>query len=570
MSKVPIGSPAPTKRRKKNQSKTRRSRANSRNNGDAVEEVSISVEETLHEGSRNQVAYGSTGHPDGKSVTTATPIPIRSVAPTNDTQPFSKEISPLSPDAEAANISENFFLLDGCGSPFIDISDECFAPETPGNMMQSHIVLAPQTDLDIDFTWKQSQNERLRRVKSEEEAMGTIAAMNFDPSTSAPFPHVDLSFGQSSIASSPDTAFDFNLNVVKYPIGNWPALSCPSVFTGSITTDQVYTDFSQPQQTVFYTDFGQDNVSSPDGNISDEIAILFGSSFYDRAQEKVPLGQKATTELLIDSCSDPVEYGTNISETFPSVQAASSGKGPRKRSSSGDDGCDGSKDTNLTSCERLPRDNQGERPLACPFHKKDPQRYQDCGKYTLRRIKDVKQHIYRLHCKPELYCSRCFDNFKCSNERDHHIREGRCTLQEVPNLDGVISDTQKKELKECKSRGTSKQQQWMELWGVIFPGAKPPRSPHVESGQAELLSSLRSYWDGNADKIIARSIGKHAPECLSSSRIREVVDIILDHFETNTTNWDSTTNRERSGAPQPPPASESIVEDILSHLFLLD
>ncbi|KAI1749540.1 hypothetical protein F4782DRAFT_512970 [Xylaria castorea] len=578
MSRTPIGSTAPPKRRKKNQSKTRRSRVNGRNNGDAVEEISIPAEETIHEGWRNLVTYGSTDHPNSKSVTTATPIPIRSVAPIDDTQPLSKELTPPSPNVEATNTSEKFFSMDGCGSPAIDISDECFTPKTPENMIQPHILSAPQTDLDINFIWNPFQNERLRTVKSEEEAMGTITAMNFDLGTSAPFPHIDLNFGHSSIASSPDTTFDFNLDVetdsalpmAKFPFGNWTVPNFPSVFTSPIATDQLYTDSSQPQQTTFCTDFGQDTIISSNENDSDEIAILFAPDFYDLFQEQEPLAQKDAKKPLIDSYSDPAEYDTRLSEILPSEQAACSGKGPRKRSSSGDDGCDGGEDANLTNCGRLPRDNGGVMLLACPFHKRNPQRYQECGKYILRRIKDVKQHIYRLHCKPEHYCSRCFKSFKCSNERDHHIREGGCTLQAVPNHDGVISDNQRKELKECKSRGTSKQKQWMELWDVIFPGVKPPRSPYIESGQAELLSSLRTYWDGNADKIIARSIGNYDLELLGSSGIREVVDVILDHFETDRANWDLTTDREGGGAPQPPLASPNSVEDILSHLFLLD
>ncbi|KAI0471199.1 hypothetical protein F4859DRAFT_515422 [Xylaria cf. heliscus] len=598
MSKVPIGSAGPPKRRKKNQSKTRRSCTNGRNKRNAVENVSVPANETLHESSGNRVTYGSTDHSDGKSVTTATPIPIGSVAPTSDTQPFSK---PQSAQVEAGMTSEKLFPLDGCDSPFIYIWDERFTPGTPANMMQSHVASVTQKDPDIEFVWNPFQDERLRTVKSEEETMGTITAINFDVGTSAPFPHMDFNFGHSSIVSTPDTKFDFNvdteldvaLSAARLPIRNWPMQNFSSAFSGPTATDELYSESPQLQQIGLSIDLGQDNISSSNANSIDKMAVLFDTSF----QEQDSLGQKYATKPLINSYSNTPQYGAKISEISLSAQTASSGKGPRKRPSSGDDGCDGGEDANLTNCGQPPRDNGGERLLACPFHKKDPQRYQDCSKYTLRRIKDVKQHIYRLHCKPELYCSRCFENFKCSNERDHHIREGGCALQDMPKRDGIISDSQRKELKECRSRGTSKQKQWMELWNVVFPGAKPPRSPHIESGQAELLSSLRSYWDGNADEIIARSVGKHDPECLNSGHdsrfssasayigqhypmpisrgvvghIRDVVDIILDYFESNPTNWDSTTNKERDGTPQLPQGYENSVEDLsLSPLFLLD
>ncbi|KAI0864272.1 hypothetical protein F4860DRAFT_437467 [Xylaria cubensis] len=570
MTILSIDSTASSKRRKRNQSKSRRSRANGRNKDDTVEEVSISAGETVHEGSKNRVAYMSTDQ-DGQSVTTATPIPIRSATAINDALEIPKGICPLSPHVEAANTSESFFSLDGCDSPFIDISDECFTPKTPEHMIQPYPI-APQTDINFDFLSNPFQNESLRTVKSEEGTVETVTAMNFDQSASGPFPHMDFNFGHSSIASSPDTAFDFNpgvetgstISMARFPFGNW-SIPNSSIFTGPIITDRVYTDHSQPQQTGLCTDFGQDVITSSNENNSNEISMLFGPSFYSQFQEQGPLAQKDTIKLLTDSYPCPAEYGTTLSEFLPLAQATSHGKGPRKRSSPGNDECEGGEDTNLTNCGRQPRDNGGGRLLACPFHKKDPQQHQDCGKYTLRRIKDVKQHIYRLHCKPELYCSRCFASFKCSNERDNHIREGGCILQEVPNHDGIISDNQRKELKECKSRGTSKQQQWMELWDVIFPGVKRPRSPYIESGQAELLSSLRTYWDSNADEIIAKSNGKHNQEFLASSQIREVINIILDHFETDRTNWDLTTDGEKGSAAQP-----LQFEDTLSHLILAD
>ncbi|KAI1736967.1 hypothetical protein F4680DRAFT_429787 [Xylaria scruposa] len=549
MSIASNNSAASSKRRKRNQKKSRRSRADGLNNGDAFDGISISAGQ--HEGSRNCVAYGSTDQ-DGQSVTTTTSIPIRSVTPINDIP-------------EMTNASESLFQLDGCGSPFFDISDECFAPKSSDHMIQSHVPLAPQTDIDMDFVWNPLQSERLRIVKSEAGAMETTTAMNLDQSTSGPFPQMDFNFGHSSISSSPDTAPDFNLgvetdstfSVARSPFGNWSIPIFPSVFTGPIITDQVDAD---PQQTGFSTDSGQDVIIDSNENNSSEMAMLFDSSFCGQFQEQEP-----TAELLAEIYSCPVECSVSLSEFLPSAQANNPGKGPRKRSSPGGDECDGGEDINPTNCGRQPRDNGGEGLLACPFYKKDHQRYQDCGKYTLRRIKDVKQHIYRLHCKPELYCSRCFESFKCSNERDNHIREGGCILQEVPNHDGVISDNQRKELKECKNRGTSKQQQWMKLWNVIFPGVKRPRSPYIESGQAELLSSLRTYWDGNADEIIAKSIGKHDPGFQGSGRIREAINIILDHFETDLSNWDLTADGENDCVSQPSP-----VEDILSHLIILD
>ncbi|RWA07667.1 hypothetical protein EKO27_g7443 [Xylaria grammica] len=150
-------------------------------------------------------------------------------------------------------------------------------------------------------------------------------------------------------------------------------------------------------------------------------------------------------------------------------------------------------------------------------------------------------------------------SFKCSNERDHHIRESGCILKEVPSFDGAISESQRKELKDCGSRGTSKQEQWTELWKVIFPGVNPPRSPYIENDQAELLSCLRSYWDENADQIISGSLGKRNLESVNCTVIRDSVNALLDRFEAKSTKWDISADGERGGISRQSPASDDWV-----------
>ncbi|KAI3335800.1 hypothetical protein F4824DRAFT_463599 [Ustulina deusta] len=568
---IPIGFAAPPKKRKKNRTKTRRSYIDSRAKGNAAGGASTAVETTANEGLKNLVAHESIeDHSDGESVAIATPISMGPVAPTHETQLFSEEISPSGSYTEATNASENSFSPGGRISPFTVLWDEDFNSDTSEHTMQPQIASAPQMNIDSDSIWTLVDHEKPGTLKLEEELMSTEMVTDFDPSTPTPFSLLDFTFGHS-VASSPDTTFDFypevNIGLVptaaKFPIDNWPVPNFPPVSTVPITT---YSDSAQKQLTGLGPDFGPMAISGSNGNAATWIDIPSGPSC-DQYQDHGSPIQSGTGQLLDDNWPGTFEYGPNVSTIIPSPQTASSGKGGRKRSSSADAEGGGDGPAQLVNCGRSPRETGGESLLACPFHKKDPQRYQDCGKYTLRRIKDVKQHIYRLHCKPELYCSRCFTTFKCLDERDYHIREGGCTKREVPSFDGTISEDQKKELKDCGGRGTSIQEQWTKLWEVIFPGTKPPRSPHIENDQATLLSCLRSYWDGNAGEIIERSLGEHDPEseCLNSSQIKGVVDSILDHFGTNPTQWDLTSNRERADTFQQPLASEDFVGDMLNH-----
>ncbi len=65
--------------------------------------------------------------------------------------------------------------------------------------------------------------------------------------------------------------------------------------------------------------------------------------------------------------------------------------------------------------------------LACPFYKWDAHKYHDCLRYGLRRIKDVKQHVYRRHTKPDLYCAVCYQVFSSADARDAHVRGMDCS-----------------------------------------------------------------------------------------------------------------------------------------------
>ncbi|KAI1635809.1 hypothetical protein F4809DRAFT_427506 [Biscogniauxia mediterranea] len=74
-------------------------------------------------------------------------------------------------------------------------------------------------------------------------------------------------------------------------------------------------------------------------------------------------------------------------------------------------------------------DNMNSRSFACPFDKSNSNKYSDCRTNILTRIKDVKQHVYRKHSKPHLYCPFCFQVFANANSRDTHIRQETCVPQ---------------------------------------------------------------------------------------------------------------------------------------------
>ncbi|KAI1491721.1 hypothetical protein F5X96DRAFT_451763 [Biscogniauxia mediterranea] len=173
-------------------------------------------------------------------------------------------------------------------------------------------------------------------------------------------------------------------------------------------------------------------------------------------------------------------------------------------------------------------DNMNSRSFACPFYKSNSNKYSDCRTNILTRIKDVKQHVYRKHSKPHLYCPLCFEVFTKAKSRDNHIRQETCVPQRDPGYDG-ISEDQKESLREKSVRGKPVEEQWRDVWYIIFPGATPPESPYLQSYREEVASTIRSFWDENKDQVISETI-KTVP--VTRSLLDKGMDTLIMLFET--------------------------------------
>ncbi|KAI1648393.1 uncharacterized protein F4817DRAFT_72575 [Daldinia loculata] len=207
---------------------------------------------------------------------------------------------------------------------------------------------------------------------------------------------------------------------------------------------------------------------------------------------------------------------------------------------------------------KIPQNNQNiqsnngggcprKRWLACPWYKKDPLKYSSCAKYKLLRIKDVKQHTYRRHMKPTIYCSVCFRVFSREKERDRHTQKNICTPRSKPEFDG-LSEQQRKELNQSANRGRNDTERWYCMWDTIFPGERRPLLPYLGVGRQELLPLLRSFWNQRHQEIISNVLQGSSSQrkLLEPEMVQNVMDTIFDRFEAESLIWDSYPN-EPSG-----------------------
>ncbi len=195
--------------------------------------------------------------------------------------------------------------------------------------------------------------------------------------------------------------------------------------------------------------------------------------------------------------------------------------------------------------------------LACPYFKLDPRKHRYCRRYTLRRVKDIKQHILRKH-KGRPSCPKCSQTFAPEDQMEHHRKS--CQGTAAPTLETRTTreiltqgttEQQMKELRQYLSRGKPLRDQWYDMWDILFPGEQRPRSVHMDSQSPEppkrhvAASSLRDLWRDRKSDIMLQAIQELQITFTESHRdaIDKVMESFLDLVDSaahNTTNMPSS------------------------------
>ncbi|KAK3989609.1 hypothetical protein QBC44DRAFT_82551 [Cladorrhinum sp. PSN332] len=152
-----------------------------------------------------------------------------------------------------------------------------------------------------------------------------------------------------------------------------------------------------------------------------------------------------------------------------------------------------------------PQTKQKSRPLACPFLKRDPDRYHCCSKYNFQKIKEIKQHLRRKHMPEGYICLRCQSEHQSEAALRRHMKQDQaCEAGEA--LDGIISGHQKLALQKYPGRGKSQEAHWFDMWDIIFPNVPRPQSVYVKTEAEEAIDSLWKFWDEEKSNIIVAAL----------------------------------------------------------------
>ena len=90
------------------------------------------------------------------------------------------------------------------------------------------------------------------------------------------------------------------------------------------------------------------------------------------------------------------------------------------------------------------------------------------------------------------------------------------------------------ELRNYQSRGRPLEEQWFDMWNIIFPGAQKPKSVYVGSRLSEIVPMLRRLWNKRRSEIISDVAQTSFLDTLPGSFVDDVMGLVFDRFEEET------------------------------------
>lgn len=163
----------------------------------------------------------------------------------------------------------------------------------------------------------------------------------------------------------------------------------------------------------------------------------------------------------------------------------------------------------------------GRLPFACPFHKMDHIEHSRCRLRILMRIKDVKQHLGRSHYRRS-HCPRCGEFMDEPELREHARMDPPCANKDF--VRSGIDPSQSLQLSKRSDRRRSEEEQWYDIWDIIFPGHPRPASPFLKSEAFE----YSEYIATNGPLILRMHLREHGCLGPESDVADEIVDSVLE------------------------------------------
>lgn len=265
-----------------------------------------------------------------------------------------------------------------------------------------------------------------------------------------------------------------------------------------LTDDHGYFEFVEPMESGDES-FDTDQLSISDAS-DDAPPLNTNEPLYPMlisVLDQLFLGFRSLTQRSpgASAITQRSNTSTQASRTSSSSASGAPSQIHLKRKLGKDNGDDGDQDDSQRPPRKIIRRNSSpdhKKVLACPYFKKDPKRHGHCGKRLLKRIRDVKQHLTRVHTSAR-YCQRCHVTFKDDESMNAHIYQ--CDRQDSSSASEVISYQQHLELARKSKPSLSEPCQWFVIWDILFPNCRRPISAYIDPDLSADLSGFLEYCE---------------------------------------------------------------------------
>ncbi|KAF2475309.1 uncharacterized protein BDR25DRAFT_340117 [Lindgomyces ingoldianus] len=148
-----------------------------------------------------------------------------------------------------------------------------------------------------------------------------------------------------------------------------------------------------------------------------------------------------------------------------------------------------------------PDKGQVTRKLACVFAKHDPLQY-------IR----LRQHLERRHYVP-VHCPRCSEEFEDAAELNDHFRQvAVCDIRPTRIWSGINEEKQKALKSMRASRNKSTEENWNEIYRLLFPASPLPDSPWAgEFRMSRAFRALGEFATQIAPPLITNEVKSGLP-----------------------------------------------------------
>lgn len=160
---------------------------------------------------------------------------------------------------------------------------------------------------------------------------------------------------------------------------------------------------------------------------------------------------------------------------------------------------------------------------------------------------------------------------------------GPCQALPMPKFEG-ISEQQRQELKRYMSRGKPLQDQWFDMWNIIFPGRTRPKSIYLDTGCQGGMGGgtgptrlLRKLWSERKAQITELALKRMQPRSSSSNSINQgrlldtialddVMEIFFEQVDTETPTADDDSHESTTATTSPDLSNpqQSLLPDLFS------